>query len=96
MFTSNVKPHDEQYRETVVRHIKELAGYGYTGFEFPIAAPKETEHVSAKYAEDLVNYTNLRRHLDQQGLSHIKISTNVGVTPQQIPVHQTQKHKEKH
>ncbi|MFL0706398.1 sugar phosphate isomerase/epimerase family protein [Cylindrospermopsis raciborskii] len=85
MFTSNVKPHDEQYRETVVRHIKELASYGYTGFEFPIAAPNETEHVSAKYAEDLVNYTNLRRHLDQQGLSHIKISTNVGVTPTADP-----------
>jgi sugar phosphate isomerase/epimerase len=81
MFTSNVKPQDEQYRQVIVRHIKELASYGYTGFEFPIAAPqKEAEHVADKYAEDLVNYTNLRRRLDEQGLGHIKISTNVGVT----------------
>ena len=76
MFTTNMKPDDLNYRKIVVAHIKELQKFGYSGFEFPIA-PTYPEN----YATDLENYTNLRQYINEQGLSEVKISTNVGATP---------------
>ncbi|MEO0835847.1 MAG: sugar phosphate isomerase/epimerase family protein [Cyanobacteria bacterium J06642_3] len=75
MFTTDMKPDDLSYRETVVKHIKELAAFGYNGFEFPIA-PTFTED----YSQDIQNYQDLRKYLDDQGLSSVKIATNVGAT----------------
>jgi D-psicose/D-tagatose/L-ribulose 3-epimerase len=75
MFTTDLKPDNLEYRKTVVKHIKELKKFGYTGFEFPIALTNP-----ANYAQDLKNYQNLRQYLDDEGLADIKISTNVGAT----------------
>ncbi|CCI15392.1 Xylose isomerase-like TIM barrel [Microcystis aeruginosa PCC 9807] len=78
MFTTDLKPDNSEYRETVIKHIKELQKFGYTGFEFPIAPPPPE---SQNYAQDdLENYTQLRSYLDKEGLTEVKISTNVGAT----------------
>lgn len=75
MFTTNLKPNDSDYRQAIAKHIKALREFGYTGFEFPIA-PGETKD----YAKDLDDYTNLRSYIDGEGLSEVKITTNVGAT----------------
>lgn len=75
MFTTDMKPGDPKYRQLVVKHIKQLQTYGYSGFEFPIA-PTYTQD----YDHDLQNYRDLRTYLDSQGLEKVKIATNVGAT----------------
>ena len=75
MFTTDMKPNDSDYRKLVVKHIKQLTAFGYTGFEFPIAPT-----FSQNYVQDIQDYQNLRDYLDDQGLSSIKIATNVGAT----------------
>lgn len=75
MFTTNLNPGDLEYRQTVLKHIKELKKFGYTGFEFPIA-PSEDKN----YEKDIKDYANLRSSLDSEGFADIKISTNVGAT----------------
>ncbi|MFW9257626.1 sugar phosphate isomerase/epimerase family protein [Nostoc sp. CALU 546] len=75
MFTTNLRPNDLDYRKIIIKHIKELKNFGYTGFEFPIT-PEETQN----YAKDLDDYTNLRRDIDKAGLQEVKITTNVGAT----------------
>ncbi|MFM6456711.1 MAG: sugar phosphate isomerase/epimerase family protein [Planktothrix sp.] len=80
MFTTNLKPDDLDYRNVIVNHIRNLEGFGYTGFEFPIA-PGEREF----FEKDLQDYTNLRKFIDDMGLEHIQIATNVGATPQFDP-----------
>lgn len=75
MFTTNLKPGDLDYRKAIVKHIKKLREFGYTGFEFPIA-PGETKN----YAKDIDDYRNLRSYMDEQGLEEVKITTNVGAT----------------
>lgn len=77
MFTTDLKPDNSEYRKTVVKHIKELQKFGYTGFEFPIAPPGTKNYAQ----DDLKNYTELRSYLDSEGLTEVKISTNVGATP---------------
>ncbi|NEO74877.1 sugar phosphate isomerase/epimerase family protein [Moorena sp. SIO4G3] len=75
MFTTDMKPNDEEYRNEIVRHIKELKGYGYSGFEFPIAPTSEED-----FSQDIQNYQELRKYIDAKELSDVKISTNVGAT----------------
>lgn len=75
MFTTNLKPHDSEYRKVVIQHIKELKKFGYSGFEFPIA-PGENKD----YQQEIEDYANLRRFIDDEGLSDVQIATNVGTT----------------
>ncbi len=75
MFTTDMKPDDAEYRDQVVKHIKQLTAFGYSGFEFPIA-PTYTQD----YTQDIQNYRDLRNYLDSQGLESVKIATNVGAT----------------
>jgi len=75
MFTTDLKPHDLDYRKVVIGHMKKLKKLGYTGFEFPIA-PRETED----YLQEIQDYANLRSFMDDEGLSDVQIATNVGVT----------------
>lgn len=75
MFTTNMKPDNLDYRKVVVNHIKKLQSFGYSGFEFPIA-PTFTDD----YSQDLKNYQDLRKYLDDQGLEKVKIATNLGAT----------------
>lgn len=74
-FSADMKPEDLAYRQIVLKHIKQLVSFGYSGFEFHIAPT-----APANYQQDLQNYTDLRRYLDSQGLAEIKITTNVGTT----------------
>ncbi len=76
MFTTNLKPHDHEYRKRVLKHIKELTQMGYTGFEFPIAPSNNTD-----YSQEIQDYANLRRFLDDEGFRDVAITTNVGATP---------------
>jgi D-psicose/D-tagatose/L-ribulose 3-epimerase len=80
MFTTNLRPDDLDYRNVIINHIKKLQEFGYTGFEFPIA-PRETKD----FDKDLNDYANLRCYMDEQGLGDVKISTNVGATPEFDP-----------
>lgn len=75
MFTTDMKPTDLDYRKAVVTHIKKLQGFGYSGFEFPIAPT-----FNQSFAQDVSNYQALRDYLDAQGLDKVKIATNVGAT----------------
>ncbi|WP_138505952.1 sugar phosphate isomerase/epimerase family protein [Nostoc sp. PA-18-2419] len=75
MFTTDLKPSDLEYRQTVIKHIKELQNFGYNGFEFPIAFNE-----NKNYKKDIEDYANLRATLDSQGFENVKISTNVGAT----------------
>ena len=75
MFTTNLKPSDSEYRRAIVKHMKELKQYGYTGFEFPIA-PDETK----EYSKEIEEYAHLRRFMDEEGLDDVKITTNVVTT----------------
>ncbi len=81
MFTTNLKPHDHSYRSVTAERIKKLRAMGYKGVEFPIA-PSDNKF---SFPEDLEGYANLRRYLDDQGLSDIEIATNVGATPKFDP-----------
>lgn len=76
MFTTNLKPHDHEYRKRVLKHIKELTQIGYAGFEFPIAPTDNSD-----YSQEIQDYANLRRFLDDEGFSDVNITTNVGATP---------------
>ncbi len=75
MFTTDMKPDDLAYRNIVVDHIRKLTTFGYSGFEFPIAPT-----YSQDYDQDIQNYRDLRHYLDSQGLTNVKIATNVGAT----------------
>jgi sugar phosphate isomerase/epimerase len=75
MFSKNMKPDDSDYRPIVVKHIKKLQTFGYSGFEFPIAPT-----FTSDFSQDIQNYRDLRHYLDCQGLEDVKIATNVGAT----------------
>ncbi|ACK67121.1 Xylose isomerase domain protein TIM barrel [Rippkaea orientalis PCC 8801] len=75
MFTTNLQPDNLAYRKVVVDHIKQLQTFGYSGFEFPIAPT-----FGSDFSQDIQNYADLRQYLDDQGLSAVKIATNVGCT----------------
>ncbi|MDZ8183878.1 MAG: sugar phosphate isomerase/epimerase family protein [Nostoc sp. ChiSLP02] len=75
LFTTNLNPTDSESRQTVLTHIKELQKFGYTGFEFPIAA-----NFDKNYEKHVEDYASLRYFLDSEGLENVKIATNVGTT----------------
>ncbi len=75
VFPMNINTPDVDYKKLVVNHIRELQGFGYNGFEFPIA-PTFGEN----FSQDIQNYQELRQYLNDQGLSDVKISTNVLAT----------------
>lgn len=70
-----MQPDSSEYRQTVVKHIKQLITYGYSGFEFPIAPT-----FSQDYDRDIASYRQLRAYLDSEGLADVKLATNVGAT----------------
>lgn len=76
MFTTNLKPHDSEYGKVALQHMKELKKLGYTGFEFPIALGEGNN-----YPQEIEDYANLRRAIDDAGLDDMNVATNVGTTP---------------
>ena len=83
MFTTNLKPDDSEYTKVVINHMKKLQEFGYTGFEFPIAPPPDPKppELIEYLKRETDNYANLRRAMDDEGLSNVAIATNVGATP---------------
>lgn len=75
MFTAGLRLDDHDDRTAIVRHIETLTGYGYTGFDVPIAPPR-TPHP----ADDVEGYERLRDALDSAGLERVPLSANVGAT----------------
>lgn len=78
MFTTNLRPDDDYCREVVIRHMRKLEEFGYSGFEFPIPPSED-------FDKDLSDYQYLRDQMDAEGLGHIRIATNVGATPRFDP-----------
>ena len=64
-----------EYRKAIIRHIDELTGYGYSGFDVPIAPPRTKDPQS-----EVESYVRLREALDGAGLEAVPLSTNVGAT----------------
>ncbi|MBC7855260.1 MAG: sugar phosphate isomerase/epimerase, partial [Pirellulaceae bacterium] len=75
MFTTDLKPADTDYTKVIIQHVKELETRGYAGVEFPIS-PRDTQD----HAPEIASYVQLRRAMDDAGLSHVRITTNVGAT----------------
>jgi sugar phosphate isomerase/epimerase len=75
MFTADLRPDDDQYRKLIIRHIRELTGLGYAGFDVPIAPPRTVD-----YESELASYASLRRALDEAGFEDVPLTTNVGAT----------------
>jgi D-psicose/D-tagatose/L-ribulose 3-epimerase len=80
MFTTDVRPDDHGHRTALVRHVQTLTGYGYTGFDLPIAPPR-----TADPASDVEGYRRLRDALDSAGLERVALSANLGATRRYDP-----------
>ena len=75
MFTADLHPEDRSYTEVIARHVKELTGLGYRGFDLPIPPPATLDPEA-----ELASYVGLKRALDDLGLADVPFSTNVAVT----------------
>jgi D-psicose/D-tagatose/L-ribulose 3-epimerase len=80
MFTADLRPDDHEYRKAIIRHIDELTGYGYSGFDVPIAPPRTKDPQS-----EVESYVRLREALDGAGFEAVPLSTNVGATRRYDP-----------
>jgi D-psicose/D-tagatose/L-ribulose 3-epimerase len=75
MFTADLQPDDAEYSKTIIRHMKELVAIGYDGFDLPVAPTALTDP-----AGEVESYKKLRGRLDDAGLQHIRLTTNVAAT----------------
>jgi sugar phosphate isomerase/epimerase len=80
MFTADLRPDDHDYRKVIIRHIDKLTGYGYRGFDVPIAPPRTTD-----LSSEVESYARLREALDKAGFERVPLSTNVGATRRYDP-----------
>lgn len=70
MFTADLQPDNPDYAKTIVKHIRRLTEFGYTGFDMPIVPTTEPE-------KDVAKYARLRETIDKAGLDSVKFTTNV-------------------
>lgn len=75
MFTADLRPNDRAYTKEIARHMKQLRKMGYAGFDFPIAPTNTLNHQSK-----VKSYSQLREALDKEGLTDVKLTTNVAAT----------------
>jgi D-psicose/D-tagatose/L-ribulose 3-epimerase len=75
MFTTDLRPADPAYTKVIIEHVKALETRGYSGVEFPIAPGDTQDH-----APEVASYVRMRSAMDDAGLSHMRITTNVGAT----------------
>jgi sugar phosphate isomerase/epimerase len=75
MFTADLRPDDESYTRTLIRHIKELVGMGYDGFDLHIADQPTTDHRA-----EVESYRRMKHAFDKAGLEAVQFTTNVGTT----------------
>jgi len=85
MFDSNCRVYDAAARALYIRHMQELVGYGYAGFELHPGRSPECEVACPTYADEVAAYRAFREQMDQAGLKDIRLATNVGVGPGQDP-----------
>jgi sugar phosphate isomerase/epimerase len=85
MFDSNARVHDAGARQEIIRHMRELAAMGYAGFELHIGREPATAAAFPTFDGEVQAYCEFRRQLDEAGLSHIRLTTNVGATPECDP-----------
>ena len=85
MFDSNARVHDAGARAGMVRHMKALADIGYSGFELHIGREPETEKAFPTYEDEVRAYAAFRQELDEAGLKHVQVATNVGASPDLDP-----------
>lgn len=81
MFDSSTRLHDRAARDLYIEHMKVLTGYGYAGFELFVGRTAEIAAVYPTYDDEVAAYAELRREIDDAGLSHVQLATNVGATP---------------
>jgi D-psicose/D-tagatose/L-ribulose 3-epimerase len=89
MFTTDLRPDDHGFRKVISRHIEELTGYGYTGFDVPIAPPRTSDP-----AGEVESYARLREALDSAGFEGVALSTNVGATRRYDPTSEYQEQRQ--
>jgi D-psicose/D-tagatose/L-ribulose 3-epimerase len=75
MFTTDLRPGDPEYAKIIIRHIRELRGLGYAGFDLPIH-PGDPQDLNAQ----VDSYRELRRAVDKAGLGDVGLTTNVAAT----------------
>ena len=75
MFTVDLRPDDTDYRQVILRHIRELSALGYTGFDLPIAPGDTTDH-----DREIESYVDFKLALDNAGLADVRVTTNVAAT----------------
>ena len=79
IFDTNARLHDAGARELMIRHMQELAGMGYSGFELHIGREAETEKAFPSYEQEVEAYSAFRRQLDEAGLEDIQLATKIFV-----------------
>jgi D-psicose/D-tagatose/L-ribulose 3-epimerase len=75
MFTTNLRPGDDEYAKVIIGHIKKLLELGYAGFDMPIF-PNDTRDHQA----EVDSYARLKQALDRAGLQDVGFTTNVAAT----------------
>lgn len=81
MFDSNTRLYDARLRASYLEHMQVLSSYGYAGFELHAGRSPEFDVAYPTYADEIAAYASLRKELDDSGLRHVQLATNVGVTP---------------
>lgn len=81
MFDTNTRLFDASARATYLEHMKVLADMGYDGFELHCLRSPEFDAAFPTYADEVAGYAELRSELDDAGLAHIALATNVGTSP---------------
>jgi sugar phosphate isomerase/epimerase/glyoxylase-like metal-dependent hydrolase (beta-lactamase superfamily II) len=77
MFTADLQPNNQEYRQVLVRHMHKLDEMGYNGFDLHIADRPASDFDYKKEVED---YRGLKQAFDKEGFTNMKFATNVGST----------------
>lgn len=85
MFEANAGVHDANLRLGMERHMRELAAMGYAGFELHIARDSVASTAFPSVESEIEAYREFRQQLDDAGLAHVQLTTNVGATPECDP-----------
>lgn len=83
MFDVNTRLFDPSARAIYLEHMKALADMGYDGFELHCLRSPEFDESFPTYADEVAGYAQLRSDVDDAGLGHIALATNVGSSPEQ-------------
>jgi len=78
MFDSNTRLYDKTIRQSYIQHMLELVDYGYAGFELHIDRSSEVATAYPSCSDEIEAYAEFRHEIDQAGLSHVALATNVG------------------